>query len=81
MVAKMARFEAFFSNDIKLYISSTSGSVGAEAISVLGDADITGNAAAAASFGLSVGAGPTPAAAGFSAKLVIGSPSMVLAFL
>lgn len=61
------RIRAFFSNDDKLYISSTSGSVGAESISVLGDADITGNAAAAATFGLSVGTGPTPAAAGFSA--------------
>ena len=61
------RIRAFFSNDNKLYISSTSGSVGAEAISVLGDADVTGNAAAAAVFGLSVGSGPTPSASGFSA--------------
>ena len=61
------RIRAFFSNDDKLYISSTTGSVGAEAITVLGDADITGNAAAAATFGLSVGTGPTPTASGFSA--------------
>ena len=61
------RIYAFFSSDDKLYISSTSGSVGAEAIEVLANSDVTGNSDAATAFGLSVGAGPTPTAVGFSA--------------
>ena len=61
------RIFAFFSNDDKLYISSTSGSVGAEAIEVVANSVVSGNSDAAAAFGLSVGAGPTPTAQGFSA--------------
>jgi flagellar hook-associated protein 1 FlgK len=61
------RIYAFFSNDNKLYISSTSGSIGAEAIEVLANSEVTGNSDAATAFGLSVGAGPTPSASGFSA--------------
>ena len=61
------RIYAFFSNDNKLYVSSTSGSIGAEAIEVLANSDVSGNSDAAAAFGLSVGAGPTPSANGFSA--------------
>jgi flagellar hook-associated protein 1 FlgK len=61
------RIYAFFSNDNKLYISSTSGSIGAEAIEVLANSEVTGNSDAATAFGLSVGTGPTPSASGFSA--------------
>lgn len=61
------RIFAFFSNDDKLYISSTSGSVGAEAIEVVANSVVSGNSDAAAAFGLSVGTGPTPTATGFSA--------------
>ena len=61
------RIYAFFSNDNKLYISSTSGSIGAEAIEVLANSEVTGNSDAASAFGLSVGTGPTPSASGFSA--------------
>ena len=61
------RLQAFFSNDDKLYISSTSGTISASQITVLGDVDLSGNATAAATFGLSVGAGPVPTANGFSA--------------
>ena len=61
------RLQAFFSNDDKLYISSTSGTISASQITVLGDVDLSGNATAAATFGLSVGAGPVPTAPGFSA--------------
>jgi len=61
------RIYAFFSNDNKLYISSTSGSIGAEAIEVLASSTVSGNDDAAAAFGLSVGAGPIPSAPGFSA--------------
>ena len=61
------RIQAFFSNDDKLYVSSTSGTVSADPITVLGDADLLGNSTAAAAFGLLVGAGPTPSASGFSA--------------
>lgn len=61
------RIYAFFSSDDKLYISSTSGSVGAEAIEVQANSDVTGNSDAAVAFGLSVGTGPTPTADGFSA--------------
>ena len=61
------RIFAFFSNDNKLYVSSTSGSVGAEAIKVLANSEVSGNSDAAAAFGLSVGTGPTPSASGFSA--------------
>jgi flagellar hook-associated protein 1 FlgK len=61
------RIYAFFSNDDRLYISSTSGSVGAEAIEVLADSDVSGNGDAATAFGLTVGTGPTPTASGFSA--------------
>jgi flagellar hook-associated protein 1 FlgK len=61
------RIFAFFSNDDKLYISSTSGSVGAEAIEVVANSVVSGNSDAAAAFGLAVGTGPTPTASGFSA--------------
>ena len=61
------RIYAFFSNDNKLYVSSTSGSIGAEAIEVLANSDVTGNSDAASAFGLSVGVGPTPSADDFSA--------------
>ena len=61
------RIYAFFSNDSKLYVSSTSGSIGAEAIEVLANSEVSGNSDAAAAFGLSVGSGPTPSASGFSA--------------
>ena len=61
------RIFAFFSNDNKLYVSSTSGSIGAEAIEVLANSEISGNSDAATAFGLTVGAGPTPSASGFSA--------------
>ena len=52
------RIYAFFSNDNKLYVSSTSGSIGAEAIEVLADSSISGNSDAATLFGLTVGVGP-----------------------
>ena len=61
------RIYAFFSNDNKLYVSSTSGSIGAEAIEVLANSEVSGNSDAATAFGLSVGTGPTPSASGFSA--------------
>ena len=61
------RIYAFFSNDNKLYVSSTSGSIGAEAIEVLANSEVSGNNDAATAFGLSVGTGPTPSASGFSA--------------
>ena len=61
------RIYAFFSNDDKLYVSSTSGSIGAEAIEVLANSEVSGNSDAATAFGLSVGTGPTPSAPGFSA--------------
>ena len=64
---EQGRIFAFFSNDNKLYVSSTSGSVGAEAIKVLANSEVSGNSDAAAAFGLSVGTGPTPSASGFSA--------------
>ena len=61
------RIFAFFSNDNKLYVSSTSGSIGAEAIEVLANSEVSGNSDAAIAFGLTVGTGPTPSAPGFSA--------------
>ena len=61
------RIFAFFSNDNKLYVSSTSGSIGAEAIEVLANSEVSGNSDAATAFGLTVGTGPTPSAPGFSA--------------
>ena len=61
------RIFAFFSNDNKLYVSSTSGSIGAEAIEVLASSEVSGNSDAATAFGLTVGTGPTPSAPGFSA--------------
>ena len=61
------RIYAFFSNDSKLYVSSTSGSIGAEAIEVLANSEVSGNSDAATAFGLSIGPGPTPSADGFSA--------------
>lgn len=61
------RIYAFFSNDDKLYVSSTNGTIGAEAIEVLANSDVSGNSDAATAFGLTVGAGPTPTASGFSA--------------
>ena len=61
------RIFAFFSNDNKLYVSSTSGSIGAEAIEVLANSEVSGNSDAATAFGLTVGTGPTPSASGFSA--------------
>ncbi|MEK9553937.1 MAG: hypothetical protein VW446_11800, partial [Alphaproteobacteria bacterium] len=62
MDGEVGRIYAFFSNDNKLYISSTSGSIGAEAIEVLANSEVTGNSDAASAFGLSVGTGPTPSA-------------------
>ena len=62
------RLRAFFGNDDKLYISSTSGTISASQITVLGEADLSGNTVAANAFGLTAGAsGPVPAKAGFSA--------------
>ena len=62
------RLRAFFGNDDKLQISSTSGTISASQITVLGEADLTGNTVAADAFGLTAGAsGPVPTKAGFSA--------------
>ena len=62
------RLRAFFGNDDKLYISSTSGTISASQITVLSEADLTGNTVAANAFGLTAGAsGPVPTKAGFSA--------------
>ena len=50
------RLRAFFGNDDKLYISSTSGTISASQITVLGEADLSGNTVAANAFGLTAGA-------------------------
>ncbi len=60
------RITAFFSNDNKLYISSNSGTISADPITVLDDSVVSGNTEAATAFGLTVGVGPIPTAAGFT---------------
>ena len=60
------RITAFFSNDNKLYISSNSGTISADPITVLDDSVVNGNTEAATAFGLTVGVGPIPTAAGFT---------------